>query len=132
MPTPQFDPEDILECARSIRPYLPELLDADTDEAFDQQLSDLLAQAKAGQSVDQQILAFVTSKPKTRQWAAEFLSPARIVKGFQRPPGISQTSSAKKYICPEGSDYIWYRRSIAIPIQRCPTHKVLLVPANEG
>lgn len=128
MPTSQFDPEEMLECARSIRPFLPELL-ASEAEQFDLQLAEFLAQAKTGQQVDAQILALLKSHPKTKQWSAEFLSPKQVPKGFDRLPGNMGSVSAQKYVCPQG-DYVWYRRSVGIPIPVCPSHPDLgeLIP----
>lgn len=116
-----FKPEDVLEGARSIRPYLPELLGADFEQV-DQQLADLLEQAKAGQQVDRQLLEILKSRPKTRNWTAEFLSSEQVSKGYQCPPGRAGAVSAPKYICPEG-DYIWYQRSAGTSAPACPTHK---------
>ncbi|HEY9659603.1 MAG TPA: hypothetical protein V6C65_14180 [Allocoleopsis sp.] len=120
MSSSQFDPEEILECARAIRPFLPELLGAEAEQV-DRQLAELLAQAKVGQQVDAQILELLKSHSKTRQWAAEFLSPKEVPKGFDRLPGNMDSVSAQKYVCPQG-DYIWYRRSVGVPIPICPSH----------
>lgn len=127
MPTPQFDPEKILDCARSIRPYLPELVGTEA-ETVDRQLADLLAQARVGDSVDAEILALLKRIPNTRNWAAEFLAPEQFSKGFERLPGSSGAISAQKFVCPYG-DYVWYRRSAGIPVPTCPTHGAL-VPAE--
>jgi hypothetical protein len=69
----QFIPEDVLKGARTIRPFLPDLLGREA-ELVDQQLAELLGQAEAGQQADQQILEILESHPKTRSWIAEFLS----------------------------------------------------------
>jgi hypothetical protein len=122
-----FKPEAILNCACSIRPFLPELM-GDEAAAFDQQLADLLAQAQAGQPVETQILELLKNNPKTRQWAAECLASQRVSKGFDRLPGSSGAVAAQKYVCPQG-DYIWYRRSSGIPVPVCPTHGEL-IPAD--
>lgn len=128
MPTPQFDPEALLECARSIRPFLPELFGAEA-ETVDRQFADLLAQAKVGELVDTKILELLKSHPKTRNWAAEFLAPKQVPKGFERLPGSSSAVSAQKYVCPQG-DYVWYQRSVGVPIPTCPSHPQLgeLIP----
>lgn len=129
MSTPQFDPDDILDCARSIRPDLPDLLGA-AAEPIDQQLSDLLAQAHAGQSVDQQILDLLKSNDKTRRWAGEFLSKPIVSKGdFQPLPGQSEAQETTKYICPIGNDFTRRLRP-GEPIPVCRTHQVALVPVN--
>ncbi|MBD2060476.1 hypothetical protein H6F88_31530 [Oculatella sp. FACHB-28] len=124
MPTPKFSPEDILECARSIRPSLPSLLGSDATQV-DQQLADLLAQAQAGESVDTQILELLKSNPNTFQWIKEFLSSAQVSRGFERLPGGSGAVPAQKYVCPQG-DYVWYRRSVGISVPTCPTHGELI------
>ncbi|MBD2344906.1 hypothetical protein [Anabaena subtropica] len=124
-----FQPEDILEGGRSIRPFLPELLGNDAVQV-DKQLAELLAQAKAGQQVEQQILEILKSYPDTRNWIAEFLSEQQVSKGFQQLPGSGEALSAQKYICPQG-DYVWYRRVVGATIPTCPTHGVLLIPADQ-
>lgn len=124
-----FEPEDVLEGARSIRPYLPELLGAEAAQ-FDRKVAHLLAQAKARKQVDKQLLELLKSNDSTRNWLAEFLSPPLVSKGYQPLPGSGQMTSARKYICPEG-DYVWYQRSIGIPTPTCPTHGEL-IPADEG
>ncbi|MBW4475140.1 MAG: hypothetical protein KME45_32885 [Stenomitos rutilans HA7619-LM2] len=127
MPTPKFTPEDVLECTRSIRPFLPSLLGAEAEQ-IDQQLAGLLVQAQAGESVDIQILELLKSNPDTFQWIKEFLSAKPLSRGYERLPGGSGAVSAQKYLCPQG-DYVWYRRSAGIPIPTCPTHGEL-VPAE--
>ena len=120
----QFTPEDVLEGARTIRPFLPDLLGTEA-EPVDQQLAELLGQAKAGQQDDQQILEILTSHPKTRSWIAEFLSPEQASKGYQSLPGKPSAVSAPKYVCPEG-DYTWFQRSAGTPVPSCPTHNCQL------
>ncbi|MEB3292251.1 MAG: hypothetical protein VKJ24_03750 [Synechococcales bacterium] len=115
-----FNPEDVLEGARSIRPFLPEKLGVAADE-FDRQLADLLTQAQQGQSRDAQILTLLKSHPATYQWIKEFLATKPTDKGYERLPGGSGAVSAQKYVCPQG-DYVWYQRSAGIPVPTCPTH----------
>jgi hypothetical protein len=124
-----FKPEDVLEGTRSIRPYLPDLLGTEAEEV-DRQLAELLEKANTEQKVDQQILEILKSRPKTRNWMAEFLSPKQQSKGWQQLPGSSGAVSARKYVCPQG-DYVWYRRSAGILVPSCPTHGNL-IPADEG
>ncbi len=125
-----FKPEDVLEGARSIRFFLPELLEDDAVQV-DSQLAELLAQAKAGQQVHEQILELLKSYPDTYNWMAEFLSEKQVSKGFEKLAGQGQAISAQKYICPEKNDYTWYRRVIGETIPICPTHRVLLIPADQ-
>lgn len=129
MSTSSFGPEAILESARSIRPYLPELTGVGAD-CVDRQLAELLAKANAGESVHIEILDLLKSDPATRAWTAEFLSPQPVSKGFVRLPGNSGAVAAQKYACPQG-DYIWYRRSVSIPIPVCPTHHELVLLEEE-
>ncbi|PSB24756.1 hypothetical protein [Stenomitos frigidus] len=124
MSSPQFDPEAILECARSIRPALPALLGSEA-ALVDRQLADLLTQAKAGQPVGTQILELLQSDPRIRNWAAEFLAPHQISKGFEPLAGRSGDVSAAKYVCPDG-DYVWYRRTTGEQMPSCPTHGALV------
>lgn len=123
-----FEHEMILEGARSIRPFLPELLGDDAGPV-DHQVAKLLAQAKAGQETHEQILELLKSYPETRTWMAEFLGETRSVKGFEELPGQGQAISASKYRCPE-DDYTWFRRVVGETVPKCPTHGVLLIPAD--
>lgn len=116
----KFTTEDVLEGARSIRPFLPELVGAESEQV-DQQLAGLLDKAKAGQQVDQQILEILKSRPKTKSWMAEFLASEQVSKGYQGPPGKSGAVSMPRYACPE-RDYIWYQRIAGTPVPSCPTH----------
>ncbi|MDZ8263545.1 hypothetical protein [Nostoc sp. ChiQUE01b] len=125
-----FKPEGVLDCARSIRPFLQELLGDDAVQV-DGQLAELLAQAKAGQQVHEQILELLKSYPNTYNWIVEFLSEKQVSKGFEKLAGQAQAISAQKYICPQGDDYIWYRRVIGATIPICPTHSVLLIAADQ-
>ncbi len=124
MPSPQFEPEATLECARSIRPVLPALLGSEA-AAVDRQLADLLAQAKVGQSVSTEILELLQNNPSIHNWAAEFLAPHQISKGFEPLAGRSGDVSAAKYVCPAG-DYVWYRRTTGEQMPSCPTHGALV------
>ena len=125
-----FKPENVLEGARSIRPYLAELLGMNAEQV-DQQLADLLARAETGQEVDKQILELLKSDEETYYWIAEFLSEPPESKGFQQLPGQGRTQQTQKYICPIGNDYTYYRRS-GESIKICPTHNVALIPADQS
>ncbi len=122
-------PEDVLECARLIRPELEELLGPEAEQV-DRQIADLLAQANTGQQVDDQILNLLKRDEETYYWMAEFLSQPLESRGFQRLPGRGAVGQAHKYVCPLGNDYTWYRRG-AEPIKTCPTHHVALVTAAQ-
>jgi hypothetical protein len=131
MPNPTFDSEGVLECARSIRPFLPKLLGTEAGQ-IDRQLAELLEQAKTSQQVDTQILELLKSSTITQQWAAEFLSPELTSKGgYQSLPGYSSAQKLSKYICPVNNDFTQRRRA-GEPIMSCPTCKVALVLADQS
>jgi hypothetical protein len=128
--TPTFhpDPEDVLECARSIRPELEELLGPKAEQV-DCQLADLLAQANTGQQVDGQIIELLGRDEETYYWMAEFFSEPPESKGFQRLPGPRPVGQVHKYVCRVNNDYTWYRRGCE-EIRTCPTCGEKLEPAD--
>lgn len=124
-------PQEILEAARSIRPYLSELLNSQEAQTFDLKLAQLLAQSPQNpKDVSKYILKKLASDPKTQKWIKDFLKtklPPEIKKSYQPPlsPKPLSISGVVKYACPFG-DYIWYQRQVGEPIPNCPTHEVLL------
>ena len=126
-----YPPEEIVEAARSIRPYLAKLLNSEEAQIIDHQLSELLAQAQQyKKNVSQQILKLLSSQETTREWIKKFLKdklPPEIEKAFQPTlsPNPSPISGLVKYACPKG-DYVWYQRQTGEPIPNCPTHDVPL------
>ena len=78
--------EMVLELARAVRLYLPELL-GDEPEAdaqartVDQKLAELLIQAQHGQDVEERILGRLRQPPAVHSWAASFLQ-------FGLPPDV--------------------------------------------
>ncbi len=113
MPMPQSN--DILEGARTIRPYLPDLLSPADAASVDRTLSELLEMAKAGQNVAPQIMDVLSSRQPTRQWIRRYLASGL-------PPGpISPQPPLKKCVCPLG-DYVWYQGSVGQTPPPCPTH----------
>lgn len=65
-------PEDILETARTIGPYLPDLVGAEA-ETVQIALATYLAKAQAGEAVDNDILELLAQRDATREWARQFL-----------------------------------------------------------
>ncbi|NJN87077.1 MAG: hypothetical protein HC881_13255 [Leptolyngbyaceae cyanobacterium SL_7_1] len=127
-----YDPADILEAARSIRPYLNELLGVTNAEAIDHQLAELLAQANTGRSVDNSILELLATQDATREWIAAFLQDKQQpehLRSFSPLPGPPSIVSAAKFVCPQG-DYIWYRPRVGIEPPPCPTHDIPLDPVS--
>jgi hypothetical protein len=126
--------EDILDVARTIRPYLPELVGAEAD-SYDRELADLLAEARGGRDVGDQLVAVLTRSAAAHAWAARVLESDRHLppelqqireRGYQPLPGPGEPVDAERYECPEG-DYVWYRISVSAPVPICPTHKSPLV-----
>jgi hypothetical protein len=105
-----YDPADILEAARQIRPRLVQLLDADLAQASDRQLAALLNHSDLTNSAKaEQLLAVLDSHPSTKTWLDRFLN-LPIQKGivFQSLPGDPAPQSALLYVCPIGNDYSIY------------------------
>lgn len=120
-----FRSNDILEGARLIRAYLPELL-GDQAQVVDHDIAILLAQAQQGETVDEPLLALLKHHEATYLWIGEHLSTQPISKGFERLPGHGSTITARKFMCPYG-DYVWYQRSTGQVIPQCPTHGALML-----
>lgn len=121
---------DLLDCARSIRPFLADLLGADADNV-DRALADLLAQARTGQQVEKQIEDLLDSHESTRTWMVRYLERRKAGLRFgvyEQVPGDGDPSpvEALLYTCPE-DDYLWPRRASGQKIPRCPTHNVRLI-----
>ena len=72
--------ERIMEAARSIRPYLDDLIGAQAEEV-DGQLAALLERGRAGDDVDDVIIDLLTGSPRTRDWSAVMLADPEL-----RPP----------------------------------------------
>jgi hypothetical protein len=123
--------EDIVEAARSIRPYLNELIPAEAEQV-DNELAGYLNEGAATRNSNR-LLATLRRHEPTREWVSEFLQkrlPPAVTRAFEfrQPPGDPAAVSATKYVCPQG-DYSWYRVSIGRPIPNCPTHGLMLVTA---
>jgi len=126
--------DDIVDVARTIRPYLSELVGAEAD-AYDRELADLLAEARDGRDVGDQLTAVLTRSAAVHAWAARVLENERHLppeiqqiteRGYQPLPGLGEPVDAARYECPHG-DYVWYRISVGFPVPTCPTHRLLLV-----
>jgi hypothetical protein len=117
----------ILDAARSIRPYLPQLAGASAKN-LDSSLVTLLEHAGDDPQTALKVLECLKHNQATETWTAEFLNhgqpadvAAMVEKGIQDLPGLGGNVSALKYVCPSG-DYIWYRRAVGQQIPQCPTH----------
>lgn len=120
--------DKILEGARLIRSYLPELL-GDQAPAVDRDIAALLALAQQGETVDEPLLTLLKDHEATYLWMGEYLSTQQVAKGFEPLPGRSGAIAAPKYTCPQG-DYVWYQRSAGQPIPHCPSHGELTLAAE--
>lgn len=124
-----YQPEDILETARAIRPYLPQLLHPTPAANLDQRLGDLLAEAEQNPSIPLLVLKQLREHSTTREWAENFLRDQQFAdqhRGYNPLVG-EHTVNPAKFICPQCS-YTWSREANEeIPL--CPTDLVSLVPA---
>jgi hypothetical protein len=121
--------EDIVNVARTIRPYLPALVGDEADE-YDREIAYLVARARDGEDVSDQLLAVLTRSNAIHAWAARVLESDQQVppevsqaleRGFQGLPGDGGVVDAEKFECPRG-DYVWYRISVGVAVPPCPTH----------
>jgi hypothetical protein len=124
-----FTDEEILEAARTIRVFLPDLLDAETAQTCDRQLSDLLNSNDEAGEVAPQILEVLTAHDEIKVWLANF--PGEVQKGMSPLAGEGSPISADKFVCPIGNDCTWKQRTSAQQPPLCPTHQVPLVPVNQ-
>ena len=126
MPTP----EDILELARSIRPYLPELLPSPTSAEVEQTLADLLAQADSNPSTSLLIQKCLRSHDTTREWANQFLGDPEFAdthRHYNPWAGRPSSVSATTFKCPQ-CDYTWDRPRIGMQPPPCEVHNIPLQP----
>jgi hypothetical protein len=109
------------EAACSILPFLSKLLPEAEAKVIDQKLSNLLAQAKTGQPIDNLILDVLAAHDTTREWLSEFLEgkqQSKHLKNLDFLPGEVSIVNADKFVCPQG-DYIWYRPRVGIEPPHC-------------
>lgn len=125
-------PEDILETARTIGPYLPDLVGAEA-ETVQIALATYLAKAQAGEVVDNDILELLAQRDATREWARQFLQdkvPPPVTRSYDPLAGSVSFVDANTFVCPvDGCDYVWYRPKVGMTPPDCPIHNVTLVPA---
>ena len=117
---------DIREAARTLRSYLPRLLDADAAAQLDAALAQLLA----ADASDERIVAELERYEATADWAADFVEhgvPPELAqiaeRSYSEPPGHGEQVSLPKFACPQG-DFVWYRHAVGEAPPTCPTHGV--------
>lgn len=128
-----YTAEDILEAARVIQPYLPDLLGAEA-ATVDQALATLLDKAAAGESVENPILELLAKRDATRQWAQQFLrdkTPPPVMRSYDPLAGSQSVINANTFVC-EVPDCprIWHRPKFGMAPPPCPEHAIPLVPAQ--
>jgi len=128
-----YTPEDVLEAARVIRPYLPDLLGAEA-EPVDRALSELLRSGESGDAVDHQILELLAERDATREWTRKLLAdkmPPPVMKSFDPLAGSPSRIDANTFVCEvPGCPRVWYRPRAGIAPPLCPEHQIPLVPAQ--
>ncbi|WP_448570224.1 hypothetical protein [Trichothermofontia sp.] len=127
-----YDPEDILEAARTIRPYLGELLETEIADPIDTQLAELLTQSDTQTAIANNVLELLSAQDTTREWAFNFLQNQQQpehLRAWSPLPGDMSIVNAAKYSCPHG-DYVWYQPRVGIEPPACPTHKCFLNRAS--
>ena len=125
-----FTNAQVLEAARTLRPVLPQLLDAEAAEAVDRQLAQWLNQTDLDENTQvDRLLEILESHTQTQTWWNNFLeNNTAIQKSYSGLAGDPSLQSATKYVCPH-NDYTWYREDNS-PIPLCPTHLIDLIPAQ--
>ena len=135
--------ENVLEGARLIRVFLPELVGADWN-VLDKKLADLLAAASHDRKVDNQILQAVAEDDRARRWMRDFLRIKQSTEGrsddseirlflsrsFSSLLGDPRPVPAARFECPQG-DFVWYEPTIGATPPKCPTHEVELARSNK-
>lgn len=135
--------QDIIDVARTIRFYLPELV-SDKADAYDNEIKDLLAQAREGVDVGDEIMAVLT-RSGVKEWVIrvfedEYHRPPVLLPRDRGTPGaplyegqaslVTTPVLSDKYECPVDRNYVWYRPSVGYSIPDCKDHPgVRLVPA---
>jgi hypothetical protein len=132
--------DDLFDAARTIRPYLAELVGAEA-ASYDEQIARLLAAAQAGADVDEELSAVLQRSAAIHAWIAKTLEdelhrppdlqPTRELGdeglfGYQGLSGTASPTAADKYCCPK-HDFAWWRRSVAQTPPPCTTHGIPLV-----
>ncbi|GAA3796991.1 hypothetical protein GCM10023083_35390 [Streptomyces phyllanthi] len=139
-PPPPDDPNPagILDAARAIRPYLPNLLAFSPGSAarLDDELAQLLEKSAEPDTADR-LRRVLESNPVTEVWVSQFLEfdvpPDFIAPGTRGsatsgPAGDGEiVRPGPKFVCPVGGDVVWWRRHVGQDIPRCTTHGVTLV-----
>jgi hypothetical protein len=129
------DTDGALEAARSIRPYLNDLVGPARAVTLDRRIADELA-GPGERTATARRLRTLLAEDNDTAW---FLNRVLGDKPLYRPPyhqptyrrdivspaGDAGLVKADRYACP-GGDYVWYRPELGIPVPTCPTHDIPL------
>jgi hypothetical protein len=136
------DAATVLEAGRAIRPFLGELALGPAEAAtLDRDLAEALADAVAApdERAATTVFELLIAHQVAAEWLLDFAElgglPPALDSGHPVRGGASALGQgggsvvpARRFRCPAGNDYVWYRRTVAQPIGTCPTHQVRLVP----
>lgn len=123
--------QDIIDVARTIRFYLPELV-SDKADAYDNEIKNLLARAHEGVDVGDEIMAVLT-RSGVKEWVIRVFEdqyhrpPALLPRDrgtvYERPPSpVTTPVLSDKYECPVDRNYVWYRPAVGYSIPDCKDH----------
>jgi hypothetical protein len=119
--------KDIVIAAQTIRPYLSALAGEEA-AAYDREIAGLLARARDGHDVSEELLAVLTRSRTMHAWAARVIAderhlPPEIVqaleRGYQALPGKGGMIDAEKFACRYG-DFVWFRSRSGSPFPTVP------------
>jgi hypothetical protein len=120
----------LLDAARLVRGYLPDLVGARAGE-YDTELRDLLGKAAAGVDVDEEVAGVLERSQAVQAWAAQVLSDERgwppelqqiSERAHEALPGLPSVVQTQLYECPVNRAFQWARPFIGSPIPFCPDH----------
>lgn len=128
-------PNDILQAARDIRPYLRDLLPQPDADIADKRLELILYTSGDDQARSQDVLALLSTVDTTQEWLRLYLDEQRpateilaIIRTYHPLPGKAGAITSPRYCCPVASCHqTWYRRDAEATIPDCPIHGVKLV-----
>jgi hypothetical protein len=116
-------PEDVIvQAARAIRPFLPELIPDDAAR-FDQLLLVLLTKNDAGQDIVTDVQDLLATKDATRDWLIEFVSEQQappVQRGFHALLGQTEVGTKASHRC-QNCGYEWAPQQVGeLPPGNCP------------
>lgn len=124
------DPARVLEAARIIRRYLPDLVEQVEAGTIDKVISYLLAfPAEKESQASTRLLGLLAIRPGIKAWLDRVLDDEDL-----RPPefqdvehrgtdaiGGARAVPARQFACVDG-DFVWFQRTAADVPPICPTH----------